>query len=173
MYTALKTLQMVQVQNWSLTQQVVVSEEKELMTPKFFNESKYSNITVSLQFSAKKKKATNAAKNSAQAASQSRGGGKDDDDDDEREGGGGPGGKNRRQLAYANAEAREAAFSEGKQAYLGNMTIVKDYLQILGMFEVKNQYIYEPYDAIRVPNSDIYTWKEYNFTNSTFYENGH
>ena len=65
MYTALKTLQMVQVQNWSLTQQVVVSEEKELMTPKFFNESKYSNITVSLQFSAKKKKATNAAKNSA------------------------------------------------------------------------------------------------------------
>ena len=65
MYTALKTLQMVQVQNWSLTQQVVVSEEKELMTPKFLNESKYSNITVSLQFSAKKKKATNAAKNSA------------------------------------------------------------------------------------------------------------
>ena len=53
------------------------------------------------------------------------------------------------------------------------MTIVKNYLQILGMFEVKNQYIYEPYDAIGVPNSDIYTWKEYNLTDSTFYENGH
>ena len=53
------------------------------------------------------------------------------------------------------------------------MTVVKDYLQIVGMFEVKNQYIYEPYDAIKEPNPDIYTWKQYNLTENSFYENGH
>ena len=43
----------------------------------------------------------------------------------------------------------------------------------MGMFEIKNQYIYEPYEAIDVPNSDIYSWKEYNVTDDYFYENGH
>ena len=53
------------------------------------------------------------------------------------------------------------------------MMVVKNYLQIMGMFEVKNQYIYEPYGDIGVPNSDIYSWKEYNLTDSALYENGH
>lgn len=36
------------------------------MTPKHFNETNYENISVALQFSAKKKKATVADKQSAQ-----------------------------------------------------------------------------------------------------------
>lgn len=112
MYTVLKTLQMVQVQNWSLTQQVVVSEETELKNPKFFNESQYSNLTVSLQLSAKKKKATMAAKASAQAANKGRkgpdgGGGKGGGPPGEFGGGDdfeGFGGK--RQLAFESEAAR-------------------------------------------------------------------
>ena len=57
-------------------------------------------------------------------------------------------------------------------SYLEHIEKIKKYVQLVGMFESKNQYFYEPYNDI---NQNIFDWKDYNVTNdnSTYYQNGH
>ena len=88
-----------------------------------------------------------AAKKSAEANRKDKDGGHDGGDDKGGgegeqhggwEGGGGESWGGKRQLAYANEEERLKAFEEGKSTYLKNIDVVKQYLQIVGMFEKKN-----------------------------------
>jgi hypothetical protein len=53
---------MLRREEWSLVQQDVVSEIEELSKTYNFNETEYSNISISLQFFTKKEKQTNAKK---------------------------------------------------------------------------------------------------------------
>lgn len=50
-YTILKTKYMVNHETWSLNNQIVMAEKKQLSTPLFFKD--FQNVTMGLQFSQK------------------------------------------------------------------------------------------------------------------------
>jgi len=63
---------------------------------------------------------------------------------------------------------RRLQTDEEKQAMFDEVNLVSRYLQMLGMFEIKNGTEYQTYGDV---NLDIFTWKEYD--NPELEENAH
>ena len=161
-YTILKGKLLLSKEDWDLVQQEILNNEYELTTPYHFNDSDNSNVTLAIQFYNKRLKKTMAERNAVKRKEYEY---EEEDEDSEKDksgpsgsgpSGSGPSGKGR--LLNATNSGNNNSLIGPNSDYYKFVHFVSKYLSILGMFEVKNNGIYVPYNGI---NQNGFTWKEY------------